>query len=102
MPHTFRAGVSVAPCGYEQLPIPAASTALTAATNSNGNVAVIKCEVAAVRYRDDGVAPTAAIGMPLAVGETLEYTGDLSKVRFIQQAAGAVLSVLYYDGRPQS
>lgn len=101
MPHTFRSGVSAAPCGYEQL-LCAASTGLTPGSNASGNVAVIKPEGAAVRYRDDGTNPTAAIGMPLAIGETLEYTGDLSKLKFIEQVATAKLNITYYDVRPVS
>jgi len=34
--------------------------------------------------------------MPLAAGVTLQYDGDLSRVRFIQQAAGAILNISYY------
>ena len=49
-----------------------------------------------VRWRDDGTAPTASVGMPLAAGETLNYDGDLNRIRFIQQSSGAVLNVSYY------
>jgi hypothetical protein len=34
--------------------------------------------------------------MPLASGVTLQYDGDLTKIRFIQQAAGAIINVSYY------
>jgi hypothetical protein len=57
---------------------------------------LITSEAAAVRWRDDGVAPTASVGMPLAAGVTLQYDGDISRVRFIQQTAGAKLNISYY------
>ena len=51
----------------------------------------------AVRWRADGTDPTAAIGMPLAVGATKIFTTQqLSLVKFIEQVAGAVLDITYY------
>lgn len=88
--------------GYQQIVGLAASTALTVPVrdtlgiSSTPTVAFITPETQAVRWRDDGVAPTAAVGMPLAVGATLVYDGDLTKIRFIQQAATATLNVSYY------
>ena len=57
---------------------------------------IITPETQAVRWRDDGVAPTAAIGMPLAVGVTLQYDGDLTKIQFIEQTASAKINITYY------
>jgi hypothetical protein len=59
-------------------------------------MALIICEGGAVRFRDDGTNPTAAIGMPLSIGTAFFYDGDLKKIRFIQQAATATINVLYY------
>jgi len=87
---------------YQQIVGLAASTALTVpARDVNGirtspTVAVITPETQGVRWRDDGVAPTATVGMPLAVGAVLVYDGDLSAIRFFQQAATATLNVSYY------
>lgn len=53
-------------------------------------------EAQAVRWRDDGVAPTAAIGMPLASGTCMIYSGPAAALSFIQQVAGAILDVSYY------
>lgn len=51
----------------------------------------------AVRWRADGTDPTAAIGMPMAVGATRIFTmQQLGSVKFIEQAVGAVLSITYY------
>jgi hypothetical protein len=36
------------------------------------------------------------VGMPLAANVTLQYDGDLSKIRFIESTASAVLNVSYY------
>lgn len=88
--------------GYQQITSLSASTALTVPTfDVNGNacrptVAVIIPQTQAVRWRDDGVAPTASVGMPLAAGVTLQYDGDLTQIRFIEQAASATLNITYY------
>jgi hypothetical protein len=34
--------------------------------------------------------------MPLAAGVTLQYDGDLTEIRFIEQVIGAKLNVTYY------
>jgi hypothetical protein len=34
--------------------------------------------------------------MPIAVGVPLQYDGDLTKIRFIQQASGAIINISYY------
>jgi hypothetical protein len=88
--------------GYEQITSLSTATALNApSTDANGlncrpSFALISCEAAAVRWRDDGVVPTASVGMPLAAGVTLQYDGDISRVRFIQQTPGAKLNISYY------
>jgi hypothetical protein len=57
----------------------------------------IQAQTQAVRWRDDGVAPTAAIGYPLAVGTELVYTGaNMGALQFISQTAGAILNVIAY------
>ena len=48
---------------------------------------------AGVRYRADGTDPTPASGMPIAADTTFEFLGDPAAIRFIGQAAGAVLDV---------
>lgn len=88
--------------GYQQITDLSASTALTVPTRDpNGTkcqptTALIVAEAQGVRWRDDGVAPTASVGMPLAAGVPLSYDGDLTKIRFIQQTASAALNVSYY------
>jgi hypothetical protein len=59
--------------------------------------AVITIEGAGVRWRDDGVAPTAAVGGPLLPGQTLNYAaGPRNQLKLIQQSAGAIANVSFY------
>lgn len=81
--------------GYARITSLAASTALTVPAGSRA--ALIIPEGQAVRWRDDGVAPTAAIGMPLYVGQGFRFTGNLSNIRFIEQVAGATLHIYFYS-----
>lgn len=80
--------------GYQQITSLSSSTALTVPAGAFR--ALITPETQAVRWRDDGTAPSATVGMPLAVAATLEYAGDLSALRFIEQTASAKINVSYY------
>lgn len=88
--------------GYQQITTLTSAVGLTVPSRDvNGlackpAIAIITPLTAAVRWRDDGVAPTAAIGMPLAAGTTLQYDGDLTKIQFIQNGGTAELNVTYY------
>jgi hypothetical protein len=91
------------PLGYAQYTSLGSSTLLTATPQSGvalpagATACLISCEVSGVRYRDDGVAPTATIGMQMTpTGSPLLYAGALSAIQFIQSASGAILNVLYY------
>jgi hypothetical protein len=35
--------------------------------------------------------------MPLAAGVTLQYDGDLTQIKFIEQSASAKLNITYYS-----
>lgn len=80
--------------GYQQITPGAVSTALT--LPNGARVAVIQAAVAVLRWRDDGVAPTATVGMRIAAGGELVYDGELSKIRVIEEAAGAIANISYY------
>lgn len=88
--------------GYQQIGTLTSAVGLTVpATTPEGlafkpNFALITPETKGVRWRDDGVDPTASVGMPLAAGVTLQYDGDLSKIKFIEQEATAKLNISYY------
>lgn len=82
------------PLGYQQI------TDLTGAVSldvpSGACIAVIQPEGASVRWRDDGIAPAASVGMRAAAGSELRYDGDLGSVQFIQEGSGAKLNISYY------
>jgi hypothetical protein len=80
--------------GFQQITSLSAATALTIPTGAT--MALIIPETQAVRWRDDGTNPTASVGMPVAIGESLNYDGDLSRIRFIEQTASAKINVSYY------
>jgi len=88
--------------GYQQITSLASATALTVPTvDKNGLackpvMALITPETQAVRWRDDDTNPTSTVGMPLAAGVTLQYDGDLTKIKFIEQTGGAKLNISYY------
>ena len=88
--------------GYQQITSLSSAASLTVPqTDLNGlackpSLALITAEGQAVRWRDDGIAPTASVGMPLASGGTLQYDGDLTKIQFIEQTASAKINISYY------
>jgi hypothetical protein len=89
--------------GYQQIVGAVASTALTipqvdpvTGLKAMPIQAVIICEGASIRWRDDTTAPTALVGMPITVGTVFVYDGDLTRLRIIQQAATATINVAYY------
>lgn len=81
------------PVGYQQITSLSAAVGLT--VPANARFALIVPESQAVRWRDD-TDPTASVGWPLAVGQTLNYTGNLKSIRFIEQTASAKLNVSFY------
>lgn len=82
------------PLGYQQITALSAATALTVPTGSR--LAIIQAETQGVRWRDDGTNPSATVGMVLAAGYDLVYTGDLTAIRFFEVIASAKLNVSYY------
>ena len=88
--------------GYQQIADLSSAVGLTVPTRTpdgskqQPTFALIVAETPGVRWRDDGTAPTASVGMPLAAGVPLQYDGDLAKIKFIQQTASAKLNISYY------
>lgn len=91
-----------APRGFQQIASAtlANSTALTLPTNPDGRkvqYAIAHTDTQAVRWRDDGTAPTASVGMRLVPGGELYIEGAmLDSIRFIYETSGANLNVSYY------
>lgn len=89
--------------GYQQITNLSSAVGLTVpqrdatGLNARPSIALITAETQGVRWRDDGVDPTASVGMPLAAGVTLQYDGDLNKIKFIEQTASAKLNISYYS-----
>ena len=88
--------------GYQQITDLSSAVSLTVPQKDlsglagTPRIAIITPEDQGVRWRDDGVAPTASVGMPLAAGVTLQYDGDLSQIQFIQQASSGIIDVAFY------
>lgn len=96
------------PCGYARYATQLTSAINLEATPTDGkslaqtkgrpNRVLMLCEAQIVRWTDDPDRdPTATIGTPMTVGTLYEYSGDLSKLRFTQAAATAVLHINYYN-----
>jgi len=92
------------PMGFQQLTLSGGAVGLTIPAGPAGaaiiaSFALIQCTgtSASASWRDDGVDPTASIGMLLSTGDApLQYFGDLTAIRFITGAGSPVLNVSYY------
>lgn len=80
--------------GYQQITSLSSATGLTIPQGTT--LALIVPETQNVRWRDDGTNPTASVGMPIFVGSSLSYDGDLNRIKFIESTASAVLNISYY------
>lgn len=90
---------NLTPRGYQQITSLASAVGLTlpTATGSPGpRMAVIQAESKSVRWRDDGTNPTTSVGTLLEAGSDFLYTGDLTRIKFIETAASAKLNVSFY------
>lgn len=84
--------------GYQQITNLSAATVLTFPVGTT--LALITAETQAVRWRDDGTAPTATVGYPLAAGVELRYTAlGQGTLKFIEQTASAKLNITYYGDK---
>jgi hypothetical protein len=95
---------SLTPYAFEQITVSTTAIGFTQATvfpsgDEPGIMAVLTVETADVRYRVDGLDPTAAVGDRVSASGTLTVCGvpSLRKLKFIREdAADATLSVTYY------
>lgn len=83
------------PLGYQQITVLSSAAGLTVPAGAQR--ARIQAETQAVRWRDDGTNPTSTAGLRIAAAGELWYEGDLSAIKFIEEAASAKLNVAYYS-----
>lgn len=92
-------------CGYQQITSLAASVGLKIPTTDGQgntckpNAVLLFPEGQNVRWRADGTAPAAGVGMllPSAATAPFYYDGDLNAIRFIEDAGDAKLNVVYVE-----
>ena len=76
----------------------ASATGLTVPTGAA--IAEICVETAGVRYRDDGTAPTATVGIPVVATSSapacFQYAGPLSAIQFILISGSPTMDISYY------
>lgn len=92
----------IAPLGYCQLTPLTSATLLSSCTGgipTRTAYALMCTDAVAVRWRDDGTAPTTTVSMPIAAGGCLGYSGSMSAIQFIAGAA-ATLNISFYSGAP--
>ena len=97
------------PLGHAQLTSIDSSTLVSTATFGSAAVAGIPAgtvlllvtpQTQAIRWRDDGTAPTAAVGYPCPAGAELRFTAaSLPALRVISQVAGAAVNLAAYGQR---
>jgi hypothetical protein len=98
VPGTPIIGGGATPLGYQQISAGTLATATALTIPTGATVAVVQPDTAAVRWRDDGTAPTGAIGMQILTGATVAFGGgSMTAVKFILTTGGSpVLNVSYY------
>ena len=98
--------VYATPLGYCQFTAQSSAQLLSAVTPTSTTTctpparatwAQITVETAGVRWRDDGTAPTASIGMPIAAGGVFTYNGNMGAIQFIAQSGSPVVDISFYD-----
>lgn len=80
--------------GYQQITNLSVATGLTVPQGATR--ALIAPLSKDIRWRDDGVNPTASVGMPVTAGTYLSYDGNLQNIKFIEISASAEINVTYY------
>jgi len=83
--------------GYQQVSDVSTASSLTVPPGSE--VVLLQAETQNIRWRDDGVAPTASTGMLLVAGASpFPYMGkNLESLQFIEAMPIAKLNVAFYS-----
>lgn len=84
------------PLGHCQLTSVASSTLISTCSGgvpASSNYALICVSSAAINWRDDGTAPTASVGNPVASGSCFGFTGNMAALRVIAQTGSPVVDI---------
>lgn len=91
------------PAGYCQLSVTVAAQTSTCSGGipQRAIYALICNEGAAARWRDDGVAPTTTVGLPLASGSAtapvcFNYYGTFATLQWVAQSGTTILNISFY------
>lgn len=101
------AAVLVASVGKAESPLRLAANGFQAITATGsaqlltvpaGTTSALICiETANIRWRDDGVAPSTTVGMPLkSTDACMPYAGPIANWQFIAQSGSPVVSATFY------
>lgn len=81
---------------FQQFAAGAADAAQSLTPPEGASRALIQAETQDIRFRSDGTAPTATIGVLLKAGAApYLYEGDLNAIKVISAVAGAVINIEY-------
>lgn len=83
------------PKGYDQI-ASFSGSAVSLDIPEGAETAIIIAEGAGFRWRDDDVDPTAGVGMPVWMGQELNYDGDLSLLRIIGMSSASIANLTFY------
>lgn len=86
----------LSPLGYRQIALPANEAVHVNGIPSGSVLALVRAEAAGFRYRDDGVDPTPAVGMPVQAGESMVYDAQMTDIRVCAQSSGAIVNISFY------
>lgn len=81
--------------GYEQK-VAFNSAAQPIDIGLDAKYALLQAEAGNVRWRDDGVAPTATVGMLIVANSDFWYTGDIKRLSLIGVDGNAILNASGY------
>ena len=79
---------------FEALTVAGSSIGFTAATATTAKLAVAKVESAQIRYRTDGTAPTATVGVVADPGDVIQVWGSADILAFRAIRTGGVSATL--------
>ena len=86
---------------FETITVSSTALALTENLVENADVALLTLESASVRYRLDGIAPTATVGHLMSAGDVIKLNSfwELDQFRVIMVSVAATLTVSYGQRR---